>query len=294
MNPVALANAALIAIAGTGGFLLMAWSCARLAGAFSGRSRFSDRILNEAAEGLRCRIERLGRVQTLQFFSALAFAVLFVGAYLLQPRQIIDSESGWRIALLLGAAAALTLMALFRIIGLQIRRNRLRYQRDASIAVGHCLQQLCGNQNRLFHDVPGHFGAIDHVIAGLHGIHAVFVVARRPRRDRRVRLNGDQLAFAPGNVVISVADFGRKAERLARECGKVASQQIRVRPVIAVPGWEVDAQSSADFLVVNECNLAMIGGWKDESDYLLNEDVGVIQRLLAGRCARPSGSAVRD
>ncbi len=48
-----------------------------------------------------------------------------------------------------------------------------------------------------------------------------------------------------------------------------------------MPGWEIDAQESSEYLVVNERNLMMMGGWKDSSDYLLNEDVEMIQQYLA-------------
>ena len=56
--------------------------------------------------------------------------------------------------------------------------------------------------------------------------------------------------------------------------------------VIAVPGWEVVSQSSEDYLVVNESNLVMMSGWKDPSDYLLDEDVEQIHDYLNGISVR--------
>ena len=79
---------------------------------------------------------------------------------------------------------------------------------------------------------------------------------------------------------------GRKSAQLARELRKIVNHEVRVRPVIAIPGWEVESQSSDDYLVVNERNLAMMSGWKEQADYLMDEDVAAIQNLLTKRCTR--------
>ena len=289
MDPLALSDAAIIALAGSAAFTFVALSWQRLARTVASNASFPQSILHEAAQQIRDRLERQGRRQSLYLHSVLVFALLFGAVYLLRPQPILGQMPNWLAFTLLGVAAAVGLLGLYRLAAGSVAQSRLRFQHDASVAVGHGLQQLSANQNRVFHDVSCAAGDIDHVIVGLHGIYAVFVVARKPRKDPRVRLNGDQLAFAPGNVVIPLEDCGRKAERLARECSKHASQAIRVRPVIAVPGWDVDAQSSSQYLVVNERNLAMMRGWKDSNDYLLNEDVEVIQNLLTERCTRFAG-----
>ncbi|MEQ8208008.1 MAG: hypothetical protein RIA65_17665, partial [Woeseia sp.] len=55
---------------------------------------------------------------------------------------------------------------------------------------------------------------------------------------------------------------------------------------IAVPGWDLETQSDDNILITNERNLAMLTGWKDERDYLLNEDAEALQKHLDERCAR--------
>jgi hypothetical protein len=129
-------------------------------------------------------------------------------------------------------------------------------------------------------------GIIDNVVVGLHGIYTISVVSRKPGKDNRVRLKGDVLSFAPGNQSVSVSRSGAKSAQLARELGKIVNHEVRVRPVISVPGWEVESQQSDEYLVVNERNLAMLTGWKDQADFLMNEDVEAIQKLLTKRCTR--------
>lgn len=286
MDSLALSDAAIIALAGTVAFALIARSWQWLAQSLGNTSSFPNSVLHEAAQQIRDQLDRVGRAQALYLCSMLVFALLFIAAYLLGPQQILGQAPVWLADALLGVVTTIALFGIYKITAGIVAQKRLRFQRDANIAVGHGLQQLSANQNRVFHDVSCAAGPIDHVIVGLHGVYAVFVVARKPRKDRRVRLNGDRLSFAPGNVVISLADCGKKSDRLGRECSKQANHEIRVRPVIAVPGWDVDSQSSSAYLVVNESNLSMMRGWKDSSDYLLNEDVDVIQTLLTQRCTR--------
>jgi hypothetical protein len=134
--------------------------------------------------------------------------------------------------------------------------------------------------------VPCGDDTIDNVIVGLHGVYAVTVVARQPGRNNRVKLKGHTLKFANVKTPDSVARSGRKSEQLARELSKLTGHTIRVRSVISVPGWEVESQESGEYLVVNERNIAMLTGWKDQEDYLMNEDVEAIHKLLTERCTR--------
>jgi hypothetical protein len=53
-----------------------------------------------------------------------------------------------------------------------------------------------------------------------------------------------------------------------------------VRSVIAVPGWEIHEQSNEEHLLVNDRSLSMLRGWKDQADYLMNEDVDTLHRML--------------
>jgi len=118
-------------------------------------------------------------------------------------------------------------------------------------------------------------------VVGLHGVYLVDVIARRPGRDNRARLAGEAVSFAPGKVSVNISGSANKAKHLAKSLGKVVGHPVRVRPVIAVPGWEIESQSSDRFLLVNERSVGMLRGWRSESDYLMNEDVEAIHAHLA-------------
>jgi hypothetical protein len=281
-----ISGAMTIAMFSTLLFLLVASAWQSLNRSISGTNRFSHSILFEAAQRFRDQCETLTRQQSVYLASSLVFLVIFLTVYLLNPEHLLFGLPRWQ---QLAACTVVTVTAsygLVRFASVVLKRKKVEFVRDANIATGHGLLYLAGNQTRVFHDVPCTTGIIDNVIVGPQGVYSVCVVARKAGKDKRVRLKGDQLAFAPGNNCVSVADCGKRAAQLARELRKHVGHDIRVRAVVAVPGWEIDSQASDEYLVVNERNLSMLRGWRDQKDYLMNEDVEQIHQLLTERCTR--------
>jgi len=286
MSLAALSGAAIVALASTIIFLLILKSWDVLSASVVEATRFPQSIMLEAAQRFRDEMERLAREQSHYLVAVVVFATIFVITYLLPPQEMFAALPTWQLMLTLGLFVAAALYTLFRLGQIVIAKRRLAFVRDANMATGHALQKLTANQNRVFHDVPCGSQIIDNVIVGLQGIYAISVIARIPGKDNRVRLRDDALSFAPGPETLSVSRSGAKSVRLAKEIGQLIQHEIRVRSVVAVPGWEIESQVSQDYLVVNERNLAMLCGWRDEKDHLMTEDVASIQAMLTKRCTR--------
>ena len=126
---------------------------------------------------------------------------------------------------------------------------------------------------------------VDHVVVGTSGIYAVNVVARRPSSNGAVELAENGLCFSPSGYTASIVELAAKSNRLGRELSKTLGHKIRVRSVLAVPGWQIEKQTDENHLLVNERTLGMIKGWRDSSDNLMNDDVAVIQADLTRRCS---------
>jgi hypothetical protein len=284
MDLTAISGAATIALASTIVFLLVIKSWALLAKS-TNSTRFPDSIMHEAAQRIRDRLVKLSHDQSVYLVSALVFAVVFSIFYLIPPQDMFVDVPRWQLILVLVLLGIAAVFLVYQIVKTVIARRQLVFSRDANMATGHALQKITANQNRVFHDVPSAAGTIDNVIVGLQGIYTISVIARKAGKNNRAELNGDRLSFG-GKQVVSVKRSAIKSEQLAKEIRKVTGHDIRVRSVIAIPGWEIESQESSDFLVVNERNLTMLIGWKDQKDYLMNEDVEAVQKLLTERCMR--------
>jgi len=284
MDLTALGGATLVALTSTMFFLLVIKAWSAFAQSSSG-SRFPQSIMLEAAQRYRDELAKRGREQSIYLASGLMFAVVFSIAYLLRPDELFVDIPRWQHIVVLVVLGVATGFLAYRLTTIMIERRKLFFIRDANMATGHSLQKLTANRNRVFHDVRCGVGTIDSVIVGLHGIYTVSVIARKPGKDNTARLKGDHLIFA-GQDTISVKRSGAKSAQLSKEIQKVTAHKLRVRSVIAIPGWEIESQASGDYLVVNERNIAMLTGWRDQKDYLLDEDVEAIHKMLTERCTR--------
>ncbi|MGH8194914.1 MAG: hypothetical protein ACREQ8_11010 [Woeseiaceae bacterium] len=286
MNIYAISGAATIALASTILFVLLAWCWQALTQPLRGIVHFPACIMAEAAQRFRDEIELLRRKQGIFLASVFVFAAVFVIAYVLAPQTLFDDMPPWELLIVLAILSAGGAYAGYRNLQVAIRRRRLVFVRDANIATGQGLQKLAGSQNRVFHEVPCAKSVIAHVVVGLHGVYAVHVVARRPGRHNKLRLQSNRLLFAPGRHSISLSEFTDLSERLARELRKALKIALRVRTVLAVPGWEIEQQAGDASLVVNERSLVMLRGWTHPDDHLMHEDVEKLQALLTERCTR--------
>ena len=286
MSLAALSGPTTIALASTFVFLLIVKSWHVIGQSVVATTRFPNSIMLEAAQRFRDELERLGREQSLFLIAALVFTVIFAITYLFPPQGMFEELPQWQLILVLVICAAAVVYTMYRLIHIVIKKRHLAFIRDANIATGHACQKLNTNQNRVFHDVRSGAGVIDNVVVGQHGIYAISVIARKPGKDNVVNLRGNKLTFAPGNVSMSVARSGARSAELANEIGKLLNHKIRVRCVVVIPGWEVESQASEEYLAVNERNLTMLTGWKDPNDFLMNEDMDKVQKMLTERCTR--------
>ena len=284
MELEAISGAATVALTSTVVFVLVARTWFAATRTASSSSSFSDRILHEAAQRFRDELEQLNRKQATYLGGALAFAVLFASAWFLEAGSLFAGYPSWQLYLQLGFLCLAGGYAVYRLSATFAQRRWVKFVRDANIAIGHQLQQLPAGFARVYHDVPTSMGVIDHVLVGQNGVYAVNVIAERSRKRSHARLRENEVQFANGKPSVSIVGIAARTRQLQKEFRKITGNKIRVRSVIAVPGWDIGEQSGNEHLLVNERTIAMISGWKDNSDYLMNEDVDAIRNDLIGRC----------
>ncbi len=286
MELEAISGAATVALTSTIVFLLVAKTWNSLSRTISSAPSFSDRIMHEAAQRFRDEFEHLSSSQSTCLGGTLVFVTLFVAAYVLKAQSLFTGYPSWQLYLQLGFLLLVSGFASFYLLKTAIARHRMKFLRDANIVIGHQLQNLSVEGNRVFHDVATSAGVVDHIIVGQKGVYAVNVVARRSSKRGHARLHENLIEYSNNKPGYPIIEINAKTARLQKEFRKLLGHKVRVRSVIAVPGWDIGEQSCDNHLLVNERTIAMLSGWKDNSDYLMNEDVAVIQAELVSRCAR--------
>ncbi len=284
MDIESISGAATVALTSTLVFVLIAKSWQLINRTVSSSPSFSGSIMHEAAQRFRDEFDRLSSSQATYLSAGVVFAVLFVAAYVLQARQLFIGYPIWQLYILLGALVSGALLALFRLTRTVLARHRVKLRRDANIAVGHQLQRLAAGVGRTYHDVETSTGVIDHIIVGHNGAYAVSVFAQVSAKKGAVTLDANELQFDPTGKTRSIVATNAKIASLEREFRRLLDHRVRVRSVIAIPGWEIGEQGSEEHLLVNERNLPMLSGWKDQADYLMDEDVDALHNLLTTRC----------
>lgn len=256
---------------------------------FASSHAFSDSIMREAAQRFRDEFDRLSRNQSLYLGSALVFAMLFATAYVLEADRLFQGYPHWQLNLLLVAFGAAAMLAAYRLVRTIWERRQVRLVRDANMAIGHHLQRIAVGLGRAYHDVETPEGVIDHIVVAHSGVYAINVFARRAPRHGSVEMKGNEVVFQPSGKGASIVQVKARIASLEREFRRLLDHRVRVRSVLAVPGWEISGQSGDDQLLVNERSLPMLRGWKDSADYLMNEDVDALHDMLTSRCKLTPG-----
>ncbi len=289
MELEAISGAATVALASTIIFLLVARTWNTVSRTLNSTPNFADRILHESAQRFRDELDRLSSRQATYLCGSLVFLVLFFAAYFLNAQQLFAGYPSWQLYIQLAFLAAVCIYAVCQLLRTIRAGLKLKFARDANIAIGHQLQQLSAGGTRVFHDVRTAVGVVDHVIVGRRGLHAVNVVARRTRKRRsqnrcNARIRENTIEWEDGGESESIVPLAAKTARLQKEFRDLLGHKIRVRSVIAVPGWDIGEQLDKQHLLVNERTIAMLSGWNDQSDHLMNEDVDFLQKELTTRC----------
>lgn len=171
----------------------------------------------------------------LWFVAALEWAWITSG---LRPHPLI-----WT-----GFAAIITLYGIVRSWPLLRRLRDLALGYQGERVVGEFLDRLRVLGYRVYHDVPGEGGNIDHVIISGRGIYTIETKTRsKPAKGPcTIRYDGETVSLNGGPAdpapVIQARAQAAQLRRLLRE---VTGRQLPVRPLVVYPGWFIEHTDEA-------------------------------------------------
>lgn len=231
------------------------------------RSPLTVGLVNLPGEGLRRRIadhdEKFHEATAL----VLVIGPLVLAAWLLS--RLSKAGMDWS-TLRFGAgdllfAGILMLMAgwaLWRLIHHASARRRAVDGLKAELSVAQCLTPLIAEGAMVFHDFPSDRSNIDHVVVAHSVVFAIETKSRRKpaamgKASARVRYDGEQLFFPNHTETKPIEQAAYQAEWLEKMFRNAGVEEVRVVPVLALPGWYVERTNRdvrANVLVSNCTN----------------------------------------
>ena len=123
-------------------------------------------------------------------------------------------------------------------------------------AVAESLNEAAVIGFRAFHDLEDEkVGNIDHIAVGTRGVFLVETKARRRRASRKgqpeheVAYNGEVLQFPSGTEAKPIHQAKINAKWLSNFLSKKTGEQVRVEPLVVLPGWFVRITEKGNFPV---------------------------------------------
>jgi hypothetical protein len=253
------------------------------------RSPFTDNFLRSPGESLSKQIMELNDGVTENLVLIITTPILLYSIYISSLLFGNSKNSIWSLIGCIIIGIGFIAYYLFKLIKLMNLRQSYRLGYEGEIAVGQELNQLMRDGYYVYHDFPADKFNIDHIIVGASGIFAVETKARsKPtskdrKADAKVKYDGRCLQFPDGMDVQSIEQAKRQAEWLSKWLRSAVGEAVKVRPVVALPGWFVERVASGGIRVINPKNFRSIAKTKTGSN-LSDQMISRIVHQLERKC----------
>jgi hypothetical protein len=241
------------------------------------RSPFTDNFLRSPGESLNRRIMEINDRVTENLVLLITTPILLYAIYISSLHFGNSNLSTWTLTMYIVAGIGFVVYSLIGLLKLLNLRRSYRMGYEGEIAVGQELNQLMRDGFRVYHDFPAGKFNVDHIVVGPSGVFAIETKARsKPtskdrKADAKVKYDGKCLQFSNGTDVQSIEQAKRQAEWLAKWLRSAVGEAVKVRPVVALPGWFVERVASGGIRVINPKNFRSIA--KPKAGSILSESM---------------------
>jgi hypothetical protein len=253
------------------------------------RSPFTDNFLRSPGESLNRQIIEVNDRITEYMFLVITVPVLFYAVYISSVHFGNSKLSTSIFTVFTIVGIGVIAFYLFKLINMLNLRRSYQLGYEGEIAVGQELNQLMRDGYYVYHDFPAGKFNIDHIVVGTSGVFAVETKARsKPtskdrKADAKVKYDGKCLRFPNGTDIESIEQARRQAEWLSKWLQRAVGEAVKVRPVVALPGWFVERVASGGIRVINPKNFRSIAKPKD-GNILSEQIISRIVHQLEQKC----------
>ncbi len=253
------------------------------------RSPFTDKFLRSPGESLNRKIMEINDEIITCLVWVMTIPLMLYSTYIsmLYFRSLQPSLS--TIALICILGIGFIIYCFWKLIEFLNTRRRYRLGYEGEIAVGQELNQLMRDGFYVYHDFFVDKFNIDHIVVGPSGVFAIETKARsKPtskdrKADAKVKYDGKCLQFSNATDVESIEQAKRQGEWLSKWLRSAVGEPVRVRPVVALPGWFVERTASGGISVINPKNFRSIVKPKNGSN-LSDQMISRIVHQLERKC----------
>jgi hypothetical protein len=253
------------------------------------RPPFTDKFLGSPGESLNRQIMEINDEIITYLVWVMTIPLMLYSTYISMLYFSSLQPSLSTIALICILGVGFIIYCFWKLIEMFNKRRRYRLGYEGEIAVGQELNQLMRDGFYVYHDFFVDKFNIDHIVVGPPGVFAVETKARsKPtsdnrRADAKVFYDGKRLQFPNGTEVHSIEQAKRQAEWLSKWLRSAVGEAVRVRPVVALPGWFVERTASGGISVINPKNFRSIVKPKNGSN-LSDQMISRIVHQLERKC----------
>ncbi len=237
-------------------------------------SPFTEDTLRLPGHTLRVKHNELSDDLTLYYLFYLFTAIGLVLAFTLLNSHLRE--------IFVVSAILFMLFVLYKVWQLfdELRKSRLGL--EAEEYVGQELNLLLCRGAHVFHDIPYRYGNIDHIVVGSDKVFVIETKAiskpqalhKKNGRDPKVVFDGRKLIFPHMKTDEPIKQAQRHAEHVRDALRKNCGLSFDVVPVVALPGWYVEARSTGSgVLVINPRRGKALDRWLNKTDDKTNRNI---------------------
>lgn len=214
----------------------------------------SEKLLNSPGESLRKRIDdlQIDLNADISVFSIFNYTLAILSYFLLRDKSSILTAM-----LLITLFVAGNVYFFFKLKGTKDLIRSFRLGLAGELATAQELNQLMYHGYFVYHDMPGEGFNIDHVVIGPTGVYAVEtktpskVVSNNKIQSTACYEKNAIFLYGTKNTEY-IKQAKEQAKWLSNYLKKSVGKDIKVTPVLSLPGWYIEYKSHDDnFIVLN-------------------------------------------
>lgn len=213
-------------------------------------SPFTEPTLRSPGHSLNKRLAALETKASIPLFALIVFPMTFGIVY-----QKISPIAAIIFGIIIAAIVIASMIRLTRVL---LESLRVKLGLMGEIYTGQELNYLMRRGAWVYHDIPFKYGNIDHIVISKGGIFVVETKAvRKPmskkgRKLAKVGVLPDRLVFPHATTQQPIIQAKQQAKYLKSYLSTKLGVSCPVYPVIAIPGWYIEADDQKKgFLVIN-------------------------------------------